>query len=550
MHKACQEGKKMKKYIFILLLFFCGSCFAQEKDVFDYITATNGYISINNRFSVQIISSRTDQVYNVFNDLRGSVDIVAWKADKKFVTMIVRLRGWNTDKTAEYYSVIIDCRAEKPKGSSQLLSKLPDFSKYRLNPAKTNDAAINLRAESNAKSKKIGQYQKNNTVVFTGKTDNKCSINDATDYWFSIDYSGTPAWIYGKYITFAGSAAITLESLGIIKPKETKEKEFKQTSGLKLNCVSNSSEPVYNIYTKGDNLIKIERAHYYSGGISIKKGNKQITEITSHKYSVYSSKFNKLFYLTSFMDDRSFVYSIDCATGNGEQLKDKNNSKFTPYYSRIFLSSDEKRLFAVDCTYKGDDDTPYLELIEIDVKTNKILHTYISQYKPFRICEFGKLTDDIFCFITDPRSDSDAVTIKFVKIQEDELKEIDSFKLEGYESSYADEIYTFNLQKSNHVVVNTRDFENDKVYIFEYTNGKIIECSSKIKGTPESSFYQNDKEYLLTVEKKTRTIHLYDSELNELLSEYYKDCAEPGFYFSKAGFDNSGNITVVFEWSK
>ena len=118
MYKACQEGKKMKKYIFILLLFFFGSCFAQEKDVFDYITATNGYISINNGFSVQIISSRKDQVYNVFNDLRGSVDIVAWKADKKFVTMIVRLRGWNTDKTAEYYSVIIDCRAEKPKGSS------------------------------------------------------------------------------------------------------------------------------------------------------------------------------------------------------------------------------------------------------------------------------------------------------------------------------------------------------------------------------------------------------------------------------------------------
>ena len=52
--------------------------------------------------------------------------------------------------------------------------------------------------------------------------------------------------------------------------------------------------------------------------------------------------------------------------------------------------------------------------------------------------------------------------------------------------------------------------------IFEYKDGKVVECSSKIKGNVLTSLFQNDNWYLLTGEKKTGTIRLYDAKLNEL----------------------------------
>ena len=542
----------MKKIIIILLLLLTNFCFAHEINIYDFTPETKGYLNINNGFSVQIIPSKNNVAYNIFNNLKGSVDVVAWKTDKEYVTIVARLRGWNTDKTAEYYSILIDGRTSKTSASSTLLSQLPDLSDYHLNSARTNDAAINLRSESNVKSKKVGQYQKNNSVIFTGKTENKCSIDDANDYWFSIDYSGTPAWIYGKYITFAGSADISLESLGLIKIEKSETKTVLPNSVLKLNCVSNSSASVYNIYKKDDTLIKIENNSYYqTGSINIKKGNKQIADIGAHQYSVYSSKFNKLFYITYLMDSRSFAYSLDCNTENGEQLKDIHNSELTPYYSKIFLSNDETKLFAVDCTYTYED-ISYLELVEIDVATNKILHTYISDYSPFICCTFGKLNDEIFYFVIDPRNESVPNTIKFVKLQGNKLTEIASFNYEDYnfKVEYADEISPVNLHKSDYAILISHCWRNDKTLIFEYKDGKVVECSSKIKGNVLTSLYQNDNWYLLTGERKTGTIRLYDSKLNELTSQVHEDYKDSSYYFTKAGFDNAGNLTVIFEFSK
>ena len=141
----------MKKIILVLMLLFAISLgFAQYQDVFDYVPKTDGYLNINDGFSVQIFGKGTG--YNVFNDLRGKVDIIAWKADKEYVTMIARLRGWNTDKEAFYYSIKVDGRQAKTKAEATLLFELPDLSGYRLNAAQTNDAAINLRSESSVKT--------------------------------------------------------------------------------------------------------------------------------------------------------------------------------------------------------------------------------------------------------------------------------------------------------------------------------------------------------------------------------------------------------------
>ncbi|MBQ5647212.1 MAG: hypothetical protein IIV07_09115 [Treponema sp.] len=186
--------KKKKIYFLTLFLFFLikYNIYADNPSIFDYVPKTRGYLSLNDGFSVQIIGDGA--TYNVFNNINGQVDQIAWKANKEYVYIIVRLRGWNNENNAQYYLIEIDGRKTKAKGTAYLLSEIPDLSDYHLNQAFTNDSSINLRSESSVNGKKLGQYQINNTVYFTGKMENKTEIDNANDYWFSIDFFGQPAW--------------------------------------------------------------------------------------------------------------------------------------------------------------------------------------------------------------------------------------------------------------------------------------------------------------------------------------------------------------------
>ena len=547
----------MKKIILVLMLLFAISLgFAQYQDVFDYVPKTDGYLNINDGFSVQIFGKGTG--YNVFNDLRGKVDIIAWKADKEYVTMIARLRGWNTDKEAFYYSIKVDGRQAKTKAEATLLFELPDLSGYRLNAAQTNDAAINLRSESSVKGKKVGQYQKNNIVTFTGNLQNKCEIDDATDYWYSIDYSGTPAWIYGKYISFPGGISITLESLGVKSARQATGGQAslaaKNTAGAstepasyKINFVFDDRKPVYDIYKNGDILIKNE-LHPYSTqrDIIIKKKDKTIADIRSAMYSVYSPKLNKIFYLTYLFGDSCFAYSLDCATGEGEQLMNYHGYELCPNYSKLCMNKDGTKLYAANTAY-GWEDNMILELLEIDAATNKVSKRYISDYWP-KFTDFGKLNDEIFYFI-----EFDPTVIRFLKLQDDKLMEIDDVELSDYnfEVGYQDDISPRYMQNSDYAIINFSNWNKSKTLVFGYENEKIVDYSSKIKGEALSTFFWNDNWYLLTVEEKeTGIFRLYDANLNELSSVENKKVLESDQYYVNAGFDSDGNITVNYEWSK
>ena len=547
----------MKKIILVLMLLFVISLgFAQYQDVFDYVPKTDGYLNINDGFSVQIFGKGTG--YNVFNDLRGKVDIIAWKADKEYVTMIARLRGWNTDKEAFYYSIKVDGRQAKTKAEATLLFELPDLSGYRLNAAQTNDAAINLRSESSVKGKKVGQYQKNNIVTFTGNLQNKCEIDDATDYWYSIDYSGTPAWIYGKYISFPGGISITLESLGVKSARQATGGQAslaaKNTAGAstepasyKINFVFDDRKPVYDIYKNGDILIKNE-LHPYSTqrDIIIKNKDKTIADIRSAMYSVYSPKLNKIFYLTYLFGDSCFAYSLDCATGEGEQLMNYHGYELCPNYSKLCMNKDGTKLYAANTAY-GWEDNMILELLEIDAATNKVSKRYISDYWP-KFTDFGKLNDEIFYFI-----EFDPTVIRFLKLQDDKLMEIDDVELSDYnfEVGYQDDISPRYMQNSDYAIINFSNWNKSKTLVFGYENEKIVDYSSKIKGEALSTFFWNDNWYLLTVEEKeTGIFRLYDANLNELSSVENKKVLESDQYYVNAGFDSDGNITVNYEWSK
>ena len=164
------------------------------------------------------------------------------------------------------------------------------------------------------------------------------------------------------------------------------------------------------------------------------------------------------------------------------------------------------------------------------------------------VTDFGKLNDEIFYFI-----EFDPTVIRFFKLQDDKLMEIDDVELSDYnfEVKYQDDISPRYMQNSDYAVMNFDNWNESKTLVFGYENGKIVDCSSKIKGDAFATFFWNDNWYLLTLEEKeTGIFRLYDANLNELSSVENKKVLESGQYCVNAGFDGNGNVTVNYEWSK
>ena len=320
-----------------------------------------------------------------------------------------------------------------------------------------------------------------------------------------------------------------------------------EPASYKINFVFDDRKPVYDIYKNGDILIKNE-LHPYSTqrDIIIKKKDKTIADIRSAMYSVYSPKLNKIFYLTYLFGDSCFAYSLDCATGEGEQLMNYHGYELCPNYSKLCMNKDGTKLYAANTAY-GWEDNMILELLEIDAATNKVSKRYISDYWP-KFTDFGKLNDEIFYFI-----EFDPTVIRFLKLQDDKLMEIDDVELSDYnfEVGYQDDISPRYMQNSDYAIINFSNWNKSKTLVFGYENEKIVDYSSKIKGEALSTFFWNDNWYLLTVEEKeTGIFRLYDANLNELSSVENKKVLESDQYYVNAGFDSDGNITVNYEWSK
>ena len=555
--------KKKKIYFLSLFLFFLiNNIYADNPSIFDYVPKTSGYLNLNDGFSVQIIGDGA--TYNVFNNLNGQVDQIAWKANKEYVYIIVRLRGWNNENNAQYYLIVIDGRKTKAKGTAYLLSEIPDLSDYHLNQAFTNDSSINLRSESSVNGKKLGQYQINNTVYFTGKMENKTEIDNANDYWFSIDYFGQPAWIYGKYVTFSKTLSITLESLGVIDSQELNKDEkinLKPIHNMELKCIYSTDESLYNIHQDDNIIVKIERPNigYDSQyNIFIQKDDKKIAEIKNVINSVYSSKSNKLFYMKYMGGGMgSSLHYIDCNTGLGGNLSENlytigtKKSGLYPMYSQMIFSEDFSSVFFAEYCY-GYWDNQCITIVEFDVETNEIINSYYSEdYRPTQFQTFGKLNDKIFYFVTNPRN-SEEKAIVFFKIEGKKLVEIEKININDIDYKYEDSVLPINLPDSNIAIITFFDFSNNKTLVLEYVDGKIIINDSKINGVIYTTLTKNDEVYLLSIEKNDEGIvRIYDSKCNEILSTVSK-YAKKGAYeqLAKAGFNSDGNITVMFEMFK
>lgn len=193
----------MKKTLLVICaLLVCTGAFSDS--LFDYIPHLSGHYEGADDFYCDITNDGTS--YGIYNN-NGHVDILAVTANEVSITFVVRLRNWDTNGKARFFTIALD-------NTYYLLSvweEKPSLFSFYTFSGETNDDRINFRDTPGLTGDKIGQYQKGNTVSFTGEYEGWSAIDGAEDYWYSFTYNGQKAWMYGKYISFSDTVTMTAE---------------------------------------------------------------------------------------------------------------------------------------------------------------------------------------------------------------------------------------------------------------------------------------------------------------------------------------------------
>lgn len=560
--------KKLFSLVFSFLMIV--GLFAQEDSIFNYVPKTSGYLNLQEGFTVQIIGNGS--CYNVFNDSRGSTDVIAWKADKKTVDMIVRLRGWNTEGTALYYTVTIDGSKSKTKGLVKQIKGEPDLNGYILNQPKTNDSKINLRSTAGTSGKKVGQYQKGNSVKFTGKVSNKSNIDESEDYWYSVDYSGTPAWIYGRYISFSWSAVITLESLGVVKKAESKSEVSKSNAPdlTDIKMVVSNDCKVYSVFNTANAVMRIESCdlHETDADLVIKSadGKKLIADIEAYDSQfVYNQETGKLFYVSE-----KYIYGypgtdeISFIKGNGDGDRIQKKSTYNPNIDVLAngFCTDKDHSYLYFVSLKPNDDDGFGDcLCRYNIKTGELDESDYCYLLNSRL--IGVINKSIFVFCSMGYSNKPE-SVDFYKVENfdnGEISQLFSWSLDalGVDIPYSDYIKVLNFPNDEYAIMSFTD-RNGSIKSFVFGVGKgddVFKYGDRVKGDVFDTFQYDNQVYLASIEytgTRKGYIHIYKENLfvPVVTKEFdYSKINSPSFRPVKAGFNEKNEITVVFiDWEK
>ena len=544
------------------------SLYAQSalNDIYLYTPKAKGYINTPEGFSVQILKYNNAIQYNIFNNTKGSTDVIAWKSTPQKVSIITRLRGWNTEREAQYFLIEVN---EDSKAKVQTIEGIPIIDKdYYCCIAKTNDNAINFRAEGTINGTKIGQYSKNNEVIFTGGLVNKCSIEDANDYWYSFNYNGETAWIYGKYISFDFSAVINEDTLGLKPTKESSGKTedhsyFKDISKLSIEAtVTNTKDPnqnIYDLYRNADTLISVENNGvdiHHNSKITVAKGNKILSSIESLSgQHAYSPDGNRLFYVTYGWGDSNFLNCIDCSNGHAVLLNSDNNNGLSIYGNNIDINpSGSYVLFLSQISTRELDETPILAINFLSTKDNSVTTLPLDMDQYNRNVKFGFLKDDIIYIKGLSKKNNDLIFYRFngnslIFISKGNIEYGMDFDNNGNED-------WFNYYKApgiSYVLISFDPNYNgaNKSFILGLDNSSFKDFSSTLNGFIINTFHYNGQWYFGTIKysdpsQKVGTIYIYDHHLH-IVNQGIVKCNEYswGTIISKIGTKDD-NIIVVF----
>ena len=303
----------MKKFILLLcaLLFAAG---AFSESVYDYIPRLNGRFECSNGFTVDIGGNGIS--YSITNQT-AETDILAVRGSPAQIEFIVRTRGRNCTGTASLYRITVNSDAT----ITAVLCSTSPFTKkhYWCFTAELNDSSVNVRDTPGVSGNRLAQYQKGDSVTFTGAVSNNISIDNATDYWYSIDQDGGTGWIYGKYITFPTRVFLNIKMFKDVQGSQSITK-----LPIKTQYVD-SAPKTTDDFTAGTSNVYITNDGYgeFSETSFSCEGNGFTTELVIPKFKCYQfePETGTLIYLTEYDGNNNYcINCLDCKTGKSIDL--------------------------------------------------------------------------------------------------------------------------------------------------------------------------------------------------------------------------------------
>lgn len=309
----------MKKIILLLcaLLFAAG---AFSESVYDYIPRLNGRFECSNGFTVDIGGNGIS--YSIANQT-AETDILAVRGSPAQIEFIVRTRGRNCTGTASLYRITVNSDAT----ITAVLCSTSPFTKkhYWCFTAELNDSSVNVRDTPGVSGNRLAQYQKGDSVTFTGAVSNNISIDNATDYWYSIDQDGGTGWIYGKYITFPTRVFLNIKMF-----KDVQDAQSITELPVKARYVDSGTKAT-DVFTAGTSNVYITNDGYgeFSESSFSCEGNGFSTElvIPKFKYYQFEPETGTLIYLTEYDGNNNYTINcLDCKTGKSIDLTKETGS--------------------------------------------------------------------------------------------------------------------------------------------------------------------------------------------------------------------------------
>ena len=542
--------------------------FAFADDIFNYVPRTSGYLDAGNGFSVSIRDS--GKSYSVFNNTKGETGILAVQATTEQVVFIVRLREFSTNGTASFWRITVRPRtpaeksasestrplsdyseqelieylltygtfpdsperADEAVATSELISGKPDLTGFWICGGRTNDSSVNFRDAAGIKGARVGQYQKGNAVQFTGSMDGWAAIDNTEDYWYSFSYSGSTAWMYGKYLEFGSSVSFTTDMF-------TGPQVFTSPAVRPLGITAGKpieSLPVIGAeYGDQDNLLSeaydtgVSTVEILSNGYFFLYQDKRVRisgsagEIASFDVQDcwYDESSAILYYLQYVYGNTNELCAIDCRTGMSVPVTADETSLYTST-SLFAVSPDGKKIAVTTQSYDWNDcPVEAIEIIDTKAKT----HTAYQYDNPAtfsneHITSLTWLSDSDFVLTVD-KYQADSVTVIWYKMSGNRLVPECNWT---FEAIYQHSAF-IPLAQSGTMLVSAEDWHTWHPFtmLLEFKNGRITRKPG-IEGSFTGTFRYQGKMYIgayedLDTSRNTCTVVIYDDALNEVRRE-------------------------------
>lgn len=312
---------------------------------------------------------------------------------------------------------------------------------------------------------------------------------------------------------------------------------------------------LYSIYNDGFYQIRVSTSTYsrinenYVNDVIVYEKGKIINNFESLNQTSYLVPEYHKFYFLNYEEyyDNGKIYYFDYQSNEIKPLT-SNNKKISIIGKRFFLSEDKKQLYFLKNSDDANSSSCYFCVYNLDEET--IVNEYpVKKNEDELIITWGMVSKNTFSFIC--VNNSDELYLSFYKFDGKAIRFFKKFcfseddDLMNYES---DEIEFINVAGGNSVFVTPNIFKA-QTKIYSYEGGRIVNNTGKLEGTLLCVVYNDDEDYLVTVQfaDDCGIIRIYDRDLN-LLEEKTDEVGSENnnFHIEEIGFNKETKFQIEY----